>query len=271
MNCKPLFSILIANYNNGCYIQEAIDSVFEQTYSNWEVVIVDDGSTDGSLAIYNKYKEDNRIRVLFNGENKGCAYTKHQCVLHANGVYCGFLDPDDALLPNALEVSVQLLMAHPQAVLSFSRFYDCDKFMNVIGESRPLTLMEGESYFEHHDYRAEQFAGFTREAYMRMGGLDVSLKGGVDADLFFRLEEEGDVLISHEITYKYRHCPSSITANWARAFYWNLIIRHNTCIRRGLPVEKYSMRDFFEFSFGKSLEYTLLSVGEIVAKASVMD
>lgn len=244
---SPLFSILIANYNNGKYLQEAIDSVFSQTYTNWEVIIVDDGSTDDSEKIYESYRDDSRFHIFYNGENKGCAYTKHQCVLHAEGELCGYLDPDDIILSNALEVSVSLFNSQPDTVLSFSRLYICNEQLEILREGRPLYLKDGETYFEHKDYRPEHFAAFSRKAYLKMGGLDTTLKAGVDADLYFRLEEQGKLAISHEITYKYRLHSSSITANWSRAFYWNLIIRHNTCIRRDLPVEKYSMADFYSF------------------------
>ena len=260
MQAYPLFSILIANYNNGKYLQESIDSVFAQRYPNWEVILVDDGSTDESSAIYEKYQSDSRFHIYYNGTNRGCAYTKHQCVLHAQGDYCGYLDPDDVLLPNALEVAYGLLTSEPDVALTFSRYYFCDEKLNIVKESRPLVLKDNESYFEHRDYRAEVFAGFSRAAYMKMGGLDLTCRAGVDADLYFRLEEVGKLKISHEITYKYRIFPSSITGNWNKAFYWNLIIRHNTCIRRGLPVEEYSYRDFLQhlsFSHWETRPYRL--------------
>lgn len=266
MSDTPLFSILIANYNNGRYLQEAIDSVLSQTYTNWEVVIVDDGSTDNSRELYRHYADDSRFHIFFNEENRGCGYTKHQCVLHANGKYCGYLDPDDALLPNALEVSYKMLSNNAKAVLTFSRFYVCDEKMNIVKASRPLVLKEGESYFEHHDYRAETFAGFSRDAYLQMGGIDTTLKAGVDADLYFRLEEVGELEISHEITYKYRIFNNSITANWTKAFYWNLILRHNTCIRRGLPVEKYSLFDFFSFISYSHWETRPYRIGKLLTK-----
>lgn len=243
---NPLFSVLIANYNNGRFLQEAIDSVLEQTYPNWEVIIVDDKSTDNSFEIYEKYKDDGRFHIYYNEKNMGCGYTKHQCVLHSDGVYCGYLDPDDALLPNALEVSYKMMEANPNAVLTFSRHYLCDERMNITEESRPLVLKAGESYFEHHDYWVEHFAGFKREAYMKMGGLDVSLKAGVDADMFFRLEEVGDLEVSHVITYKYRIFDEQITADYTNIAYWNLIVQHNTCIRRGLDPSLYSFRTYLK-------------------------
>lgn len=243
----PLFSILIANYNNGRYLMEAVDSVKEQTYSNWEIIIVDDGSTDNSKDVYKQLDNNSRIHIYYNEGNKGCAYTKHQLMLHANGEYCGYLDPDDVILPQAIEVTMKVLTASPETVLTFSRHLLCDEQLNVKQESRRLVLKEGESYFEHHDYQAEVFAGFRKDAYFRSGGLDVSNKAGVDADLYFRLEEQGKIAIIDEFTYKYRRQPHAITANVDKMMYWNLIIRHNTCLRRGLSVEDFAFKDFKEY------------------------
>ena len=77
MEQNPLFSILVANYNNGCYLMEAIESVYAQTYTNWEIIIVDDASTDNSNELYEKLSQDNRIHVYYNDKNMGCAFTKH--------------------------------------------------------------------------------------------------------------------------------------------------------------------------------------------------
>jgi len=244
----PLFSILVANYNNGRFLMEAIESVKSQSYSNWEIVIVDDGSTDNSKELYGKLLSDNRIHIHYNDKNRGCGYTKHRLVLLASGDYCGFLDPDDVILPDAIKVTMNALMESQETVLTLSRHYLCDEEMNVIQESRKLVLNEGESYFEHHDYRAEVFAGFRKDAYLRTEGIDINARtGGDDADLFFKLEEQGKIAILDDITYKYRRHNKSMTADADRNFYYNLIVRHNTCLRRGLPVEKYAYQDFKDY------------------------
>lgn len=242
-----VFSILIANYNNGRFLQEAIESVSSQSFKDWEIIIVDDGSTDDSSIVYEQFKDNPKIHIYFNGQNRGCAYSKHQCVLHANSDFCGFLDPDDVLLPNAIEITIRALQESSDTVLTFSRHYICDKELNVINESRLLELKDGESYFEHHDYRAEVFAGFRKDAYLKSGGLDVYNRAGVDADLYFRLEEQGRIAIIDEFTYKYRRHSHAITASIDKMMYWNLMIRHNTCLRRGLPVEEYSLKDFKDY------------------------
>lgn len=249
-NHQPLFSVLIANYNNGKYLMEAIESVRQQTYTNWEIVLVDDGSTDNSIDLYKELQEDQRIYIFYNNENKGCGYTKRRCVELANGDYCGFLDPDDALLPCALEVSVEALLSNHQVVLTMSRFYFCDEHLNITKESRFLNLKEGESYFERNDYRPEAFASFVKRAYLITQGIDESLQAAVDQDLYFKLDEVGIIVSLRDITYKYRIHDGSLShgtnSDWA--WYWNIIVWHNTCLRRHL-----SERDFSFVSFNKYL------------------
>lgn len=75
MIASPLFSILVAQYNNARFLQQAIDSVYAQEYANWEIIIVDDCSTDNSCEIYKEYEQDNRIHVFYNKENRGEGYT----------------------------------------------------------------------------------------------------------------------------------------------------------------------------------------------------
>ena len=247
MNNLPLFSVLIANYNNGKYLMEAIESVRQQTYPNWEIILVDDGSTDNSNDLYNDLQKDERIHVFYNNENKGCGFTKHQCVLHANGEFCGFLDPDDVLLPNALQVSVSALQADSKVVLTMSRFYFCDSNLIIQGESRELILKTGESYFEHGDFQPEVFSAFRINSYKKTSGIDSSLLAAVDQDLYFKLDEVGQIFCINEFTYKYRIHSDSLSQgdnfNWA--WYWNTIVWHVTCERRGMPTRNFSYK-FFE-------------------------
>lgn len=243
---QPLFSILIANYNNGKYLMEAIQSVRQQTYANWEVVLVDDASTDDSEELYDELVKDERIHIYRNEMNMGCGYTKRRCAELANGEFCGFLDPDDVLLPNAIEDSVRNLQTHPNSALSFSRFYICDENLNKTGECRLLEL-KGKSYFENRDYCPEHFVAFRKEAYDKTAGIDALLKAGVDQDLYFRLEEVGEISIMQEFTYKYRIVDGSVSREDRKSYFWNQVARINTCERRGLPVDKFVYTDFVAF------------------------
>jgi glycosyltransferase involved in cell wall biosynthesis len=97
------FSVLIANYNNAPYLNQCLESVFVQTYQDFEVIIIDDGSNDSSAEIIQKWcSKDKRISSYFNRINKGCGYSKMLCVEKSSGEIAAFLDPDDALACNAI-------------------------------------------------------------------------------------------------------------------------------------------------------------------------
>lgn len=245
MTNQPLFSVLIANYNNGKYLMEAIVSVRQQTYTNWEIILVDDCSMDNSHELYKELEKDERIHIFQNNQNRGCGYTKRRCAELANGEICGFLDPDDVLLPNALDDSVNNLQEYLDCVLSFSRFYICDETLKRTGECRRLDL-KGKSYFEHRDYCPEHFAAFKKEAYDKTAGIDSVLQAGVDQDLYFRMEEVGGVAIMDKFTYLYRQNSTALTSTPYWCYYWNTIVRHNTCMRRGLLVKDYAYADYLE-------------------------
>lgn len=101
-------SILMPMYNSEKYVQEAIDSVLNQTYENFELIILDDGSIDSSVEIVEKYN-DSRIKLYKNIENKGLPYTRNKLLSFATGEYIALLDSDDIALPNRLQIQVDFL------------------------------------------------------------------------------------------------------------------------------------------------------------------
>lgn len=242
---RPLFSVLIANYNNGRFLQEAIDSVLAQTYSNWEIILVDDKSTDQSFEIYDKYRSDSRFRFFYNEENRGCGYTKRRCAELAGGDICGFLDPDDELLPDALEKHVNAHLTRPQVSVVYSRCYYCDPSGQVTGENRLLSLKEGETYFDYRWYGAMHLASYKNDYYRKTEGISPDIKAGVDQDLYFKIEEVGDIYVLNEFTYKYyQRNEGAITKNEGRLWYWNLKVREAACKRRGLDSDTLLCEDW---------------------------
>lgn len=246
MNDNPMFSVLIANFKNGQFLNEAIESVKNQTYTNFEIVIVDDASTDNSHELYKQYADDNCIKVFYNEINQGCGYTKRKCVELASGELCGFLDPDDALINNALELMVNIHASYPEVSLILSRFYFCDEWLNIESESRLLNIPTENSYLTTRDYQPEHFVSFKKKYYDITDGLSSKYKLGIDQDLIFKLEEVGNIYVLNEFTYKYRIHKKSISSDDRRALYWNLIVRHEACIRRGLNPELYSYNDYID-------------------------
>jgi glycosyltransferase involved in cell wall biosynthesis len=107
----PLVSVLLPVYNGEDYLEDAIQSVLTQTYANFECIIINDGSKDGSVAIINKYN-DARIRV-YHQENQGLAATLNRAISLARGEYLARQDQDDASLPQRFEKQVAFLETHP--------------------------------------------------------------------------------------------------------------------------------------------------------------
>ncbi len=248
MKNTPLFSVLISNYNNGQYLQETIESVKAQDYTNWEIIIVDDLSTDNSIEIYKKYANDNRIKIYYNTENKGVTYTKWNCLEHANGEICGFLDADDAILPHALSLMVSEHLKDKEISIISSRYYICDENMNIKNESGYLRIPEGESYLTYMQYAPWPFISFKMSKYKLTKGLNPLNKIGDDQELCLLLEEVGKWRVLDDITYKYRIWNNSITHQHRfKCLYWNIIIYHEACMRRGINPEDYSFQVFYRF------------------------
>lgn len=235
MNNSPLFSVLIANYNNGRYLREAIDSVRQQTYPHWQVIIVDDGSTDDSFEIYQELGCDERFKVIQNGTNRGCTFTKKRCIDEADGELCGYLDADDALLPEALEKMVEIHERNDNAAVVISKFYYCDANMKIMKESTPILPLESESYLTHADFRPAPFISFKKKKYDLTQGLNPDNKIGDDQELLLLLEEAGQLVVLDEFTYKYRQQPNSMIHKKSdECVYWNAKVFHEACLRRGL-------------------------------------
>lgn len=97
-----MFSIIVPVYNAEKYIRECIDSVLKQAYACWELILVNDGSTDESLSICKSYESDSRIHV-YSKENEGLSATRNFGMAHAKGEYVMFLDSDDCIEPCSLE------------------------------------------------------------------------------------------------------------------------------------------------------------------------
>lgn len=118
----PLVSIIMPSYNSSKFIEESIESVLKQTYTNWELLIVDDFSKDESVELISLYsKKDDRIKLFLLNENVGAANARNIALDNARGRYIAFLDSDDVWFPNKLEVQLNFMTTN-QYPFTFSSY-----------------------------------------------------------------------------------------------------------------------------------------------------
>lgn len=121
-----LVSIITPNWNCEKFIAETIESVQTQTYQNWEMLIQDDCSTDGSLQVACRYAEnDSRIKIEVNPKNSGAAVSRNNAIKRSKGIYLAYLDSDDIWVPEKLEKQLAFMEKH-QCDACFSRYEHMD-------------------------------------------------------------------------------------------------------------------------------------------------
>lgn len=126
-------SIIVPMYNSSAFLLATVQSVIRQTYQDWELILIDDCSADGSISLAELLvKQDARIRLLKNAENFGAAVTRNRGIEAASGRYICFLDSDDLWLPNKLEVQVNFMLRE-NVSFSFSAYDKIDEFDCHIG------------------------------------------------------------------------------------------------------------------------------------------
>lgn len=104
-----LVSIIMPSYNTDKFIEDTINSVLNQTYQNWELIIVDDCSTDNTNEVVSKFLSDKRIKYLKNEKNSGAAVSRNKALREAKGKWIAFLDSDDLWMPNKLEKQIKFM------------------------------------------------------------------------------------------------------------------------------------------------------------------
>ncbi|MFC3160818.1 Glycosyltransferase involved in cell wall bisynthesis [Chryseobacterium arachidis] len=243
------FSILIANYNNGKYFKECYESIISQTYSNWEVIIVDDRSTDDSVEVIKEIiTDDPRFKLYENETNKGCGFTKRKCMEFAEGDLCGYVDPDDALYPEALEKSVAEYDYAPEIVATYSRMMMCNEDL-IPDKTFPKTKeIYNDKYFFNCPVQFAHFFTFRKDIYLQTQGINSELTSAVDQDLYLKILDHGNPSFIDEDLYLYRLHAKGISQFKSKKNAKNSFAKviHETMKRRDLKtIDNIEVPDFY--------------------------
>ena len=121
-----LVSIIMPSYNTAKFISETIDSVLTQTYTNWELIIVDDCSTDNTDEVVKSFLSDDRIKYIKNEKNSGAAFSRNRALREAKGKWIAFLDSDDLWLPEKLEKQISFMKKNDYH-FSYTNYIEIDE------------------------------------------------------------------------------------------------------------------------------------------------
>ncbi|PQA95957.1 glycosyl transferase family 2 [Chryseobacterium shigense] len=230
------FSILIANYNNGRYFRDCYNSLISQTYQNWEVIIVDDASTDDSVEVIKTIiKNDPRFKMYRNATNQGCGYTKRECMKYAEGEICAYLDPDDAIYTDALEKITHEFVKN-DITAAYSQMMLCDE--NLIPDKVFASTKQiyNSRFFFNCPTQFAHFFTFKKETYLKTSGINPHLKSAVDQDLYLKILEHGSVKYIKEPLYMYRLHSKGISQQSSKPSAKESFAKviHDTMKRRGI-------------------------------------
>ena len=210
----PLISVCMPVFNAERYVAQAIESILDQTLGDFEFLILDDGSTDGSLEVLRRYaSRDPRIR-LTSRPNKGVGFTRNELVDQARGEFLACMDADDVALPERFARQVDYLIAHPECVLVGSRvrLIDpegdplCDWCTDQEHEVLDARLLGGERITSI----CNPSVMMRRDAVLAVGKYRL-IQLLEDNDMFLRLAEYGRLANLPEVLLQYRVHASNIS------------------------------------------------------------
>jgi glycosyltransferase involved in cell wall biosynthesis len=206
-----LVSLVIPCYNQAQYLSEAIESVLAQSYANFEIIVVDDGSVDNTAEVAAMYPGIRCFRQV----NQGLAAARNTGLQASRGDYLVFLDADDRLLPGALEASLNCLIAHPESafVSGHYRYIAADGSFLI---EHPQEGVEGDHYLAllHGNYIGmHATVMYRRAALVQVGGFNASLPACEDYDLYLRMAKLFPISRHHQVVAEYRQHGANMSGN----------------------------------------------------------
>ena len=212
---SPKVSVVMSVYNGSCYLRESIESVLNQTFHDFEFIIIDDGSTDESWDVLTQYAEgDQRIRLVQNECNIGLTKSLNEGLRLAQGTYIARQDADDISLPQRFEKQVRAFEQYSDAVLVSSNIELIDAeghFLKTIERNCSPELVVWYLLFHNHLAGHSQVM-FRRSPVQVLGGYDEAYRYSQDYELWCRLSKVGKVFILSETLLQQRSHNQSISA-----------------------------------------------------------
>jgi len=208
-----LVSIIIPCYNQAHFLVEAIESVLAQTYRNFEIIVVDDGSSDNTSEVAGRCPEARLIRQ----GNQGLAGARNTGIRESKGNYLIFLDADDRLVHNAIEIGLDYLNTYPECAFVYGHYRTISPDGYPLNEQKPRCVTEE----QYREMLCSDYIGFPatvmyrRAIFNSLGGFKTSLKAREDYELYLRITKEFKICCHDKVVAEYRMHDASMSRNYA--------------------------------------------------------
>jgi len=278
MNTEQIVSIILPTFDRANLLSKAIQSVLGQSYKTWELLIWDDGSTDATKKIVDKFR-DERIRYFYD-INHGAAYARNRAIENAIGDFIAFLDSDDIWLNNKLAEQVKALDTHPEIDCIFSNFknvtlennkpyfsftenqksfnklvsvqIDEDFYQIVAGFNKSIAL---------GNYIATDTMMIRSDTLKRIGGFQEELRNSEDFELWWRMGLEGIQFAYHNKVLMTRYKPAGSLSSPSLLSTQNTLNALDICLNQTLEKEQNHLIPYLNVKYRNAWQNLILEYG----------
>ena len=249
---KELVSVIMPSYNTAKYIGETIKSVQAQTYENWELIIVDDCSTDNTDSAVEPFLSDERIRYLKNSRNSGAAVSRNYALREAKGKWIAFLDSDDLWLPDKLEKQINFMLKNSYH-FSYTNYVEIDE--NSIPNGKYVTGPKKITKTGMYNYCWPGCLTVMYDADV-IGLVQIAdIKKNNDYAMWLKVCKKADCFLLNETLSEYRKRSGSISNHSYKALIkWHYILYHDADNKNGVASFVLTVRNML-FGFAKKIIY----------------
>jgi glycosyltransferase involved in cell wall biosynthesis len=220
---NPKISVIMSVYNGEKYLREAIESILNQTFTDFEFITVNDGSTDNSLEIIRSYS-DERIRIINNEKNIGLTKSLNKALKQSRGEYIARQDADDISSPNRFEEQMKYLKEHLEVVLLGTGVYLIDENGKIVGKRIALAKPDIKDLFKGNQFNHGSVM-FKKEVINQLGGYNELIRYSQDYELWLRIAKSYEVRNLTQLLYKLRSHDANIgLTNWEESMLYHLRI-----------------------------------------------
>lgn len=262
---NELISVVVTSYNHAEYLDERMESLLRQTYKNFEIVVVDDCSTDGSVDVLAKYRGIPRVNIVIQDKNQGYAKTSNLGVSLCRGEYVVFAECDDYSEPDQLELLYKGIMRSDSPVVVFSKSFMVDETGNITGddfsfrEDNFRKLCVTDALIPAETMRCflmfscvipnMSAAMFKKSCFDKIGGLSHRYRACADWDFWCRMAEEGDFFFVARPLNNFRSHSTTVRKTFNIRMYLNEIFEIIFRVYCSCNM-KYSDRLRFKYNMG---------------------